>query len=430
MMQENSGFKFLPFSKKQKKLLTWWIPGSPYDDYDMIIADGSVRSGKTVAMIDSFIMWSQSAFDNQAFIIASKSINALKRNLLRPMFQILIAKGIQYRYNRSENYVQIGTNTYYCFGASNEASQDVLQGLTAAGALADEVALFPQSFVEQMIARCSVDDSKIWMNCNPESPYHFVKTDFIDKAKEKRILHLHFTLDDNLSLSEKIKERYKRLYSGLWFKRMILGLWVLAEGVIYDMWDELKHVIKAVPRLDHEWITIDYGTGNPTAFLHQGFNNALKKYFTAREYYYSSKETGIQKTDDEYSKDLISFTGGKRFTVIVDPAAASFIAQLRKDGFMVVLADNAVLDGIRWVSQLLQNEEYAVHESCRSCIEENATYVWDEKAQELGIDKPIKKKDHAKDAERYGLYTKRYLLKTRDITVKTQSKTRYNPLRR
>ena len=124
-MQENSGFKFLPFSKKQKKLLTWWIPGSPYDDYDMIIADGSVRSGKTVAMIDSFIMWSQSAFDNQAFIIASKSINALKRNLLRPMFQILIAKGIQYRYNRSENYVQIGTNTYYCFGASNEASQDV-----------------------------------------------------------------------------------------------------------------------------------------------------------------------------------------------------------------------------------------------------------------------------------------------------------------
>lgn len=414
MKQESSAFEFKPFSKKQKKVLTWWIPGSPYINFDMIIADGSVRSGKTVAMIDSFIMWSLDSFQNQAFIIASKSVGALKRNILRPMFQILAAKGIPYRYNRSEHYVQIGSNVYYCFGANNEASQDVLQGLTAAGSFADEVALFPQSFVEQMIARCSVVGSKIWMNCNPESPYHFIKTDYIDQAKEKRILHLHFTLDDNLSLSEEIKERYKRLYSGLWYKRMILGLWVLAEGVIYDMWDESKHVVKEVPRLDHEWITIDYGTGNPTAFLHQGFSNKLRKYFTAREYYYSSRETGIQKTDAEYSKDLQSFTGGKRFTVIVDPSAASFIAQLRKDGFMVIEADNSVIDGIRWVASLLQNEEYAVHESCRKTIEENATYIWDEKAQEHGEDKPVKQNDHAKDAERYGLYTKRHLIGKKD----------------
>lgn len=410
MKQESSAFAFKPFSKKQKKVLTWWIPGSPYADYDMIIADGSVRSGKTVAMVDSFVTWSLDAFENQAFIIASKSVGALKRNILRPMFQILAAKGIAYRYNRSEHYVMIGSNIYYCFGANNEASQDVLQGLTAAGALADEVALFPESFVEQMIARCSVEGSKIWMNCNPESPYHFIKLEYIDKAAEKRILHLHFTLDDNLSLSDQIKERYKRLYSGLWYKRMILGLWVLAEGVIYDMWDESKHVVKTVPKLDHEWITIDYGTGNPTAFLHQGFNNKLRKYFTAREYYYNSREVGIQKTDAEYSKDLQAFTAGKRFTVIVDPSAASFIAQLRKDGFMVIEADNSVIDGIRWVASLLDNEEYAVYEGCRNTIEENATYVWDEKAQELGIDKPVKVKDHAKDAERYGLYTNRWLI--------------------
>ena len=334
------------------------------------------------------------------------------------MFQILASKGIAYRYNRSEQYIQIGSNTYYCFGASNEASQDVLQGLTAAGALADEVALFPESFVKQMIARCSVDSSKVWMNCNPESPYHFIKTDYIDGVKEKKILHLHFNLDDNLSLSDNIKERYKRLYSGLWYKRMILGLWVLAEGVIYDMWDELKHVIKEVPKLDHEWITIDYGTGNPTAFLHQGFNNEKKKYFTAREYYYSSRETGVQKTDSEYSKDLQSFTSGKRMTVIVDPSAASFIVQLKKDGFMVLKADNSVLDGIRWVASLMENEQYAVHEDCRSTIQENATYVWDEKAQEHGEDKPVKVKDHAKDAERYGLYTKRHLITTKKVNEK------------
>lgn len=409
-MKSEAAFKFLPFSNKQKKLLTWWVEGSPYADYDMIIADGSVRSGKTVAMIDSFLMWSLDSFENQAFIIASKSVGALKRNILRPMFQILAAKGIPYRYNRSEHFVQIGSNVYYCFGANNEASQDVLQGLTAAGALADEVALFPQSFVEQMVARCSVSGSKIWMNCNPESPYHFIKVDYIDKVQEKRILHLHFTLDDNLSLSEEIKERYKRLYSGLWYKRMILGLWVLAEGVIYDMWDNEKHVVNEVPKLDHEWITIDYGTGNPTAFLRQGFNNNLRKYYTAEEYYYSSRETGVQKTDAEYSKDLQHFTGGKRLTVIVDPSAASFIAQLRKDGFMVIEADNSVLDGIRWVASLMQNEEYAVHVSCRKTIEENATYVWDAKAQETGQDKPVKQNDHAKDAERYGLYTNRWLI--------------------
>ena len=429
-MKSEASFKFLPFSNKQKKLLTWWVEGSPYTDYDMIIADGSVRSGKTVAMIDSFLMWSLDSFENQAFIIASKSVGALKRNILRPMFQILAAKGIPYRYNRSEHFVQIGSNVYYCFGANNEASQDVLQGLTAAGALADEVALFPQSFVEQMVARCSVSGSKIWMNCNPESPYHFIKVDYIDKAQEKRILHLHFTLDDNLSLSEEIKERYKRLYSGLWYKRMILGLWVLAEGVIYDMWDNEKHVVKEVPRLDNEWITIDYGTGNPTAFLHQGFNQQEKKYYTAREYYYSSRETGVQKTDGEYSKDLQHFAGGKRMTVIIDPSAASLIAQLRKDGFLVIEADNSVLDGIRWVASLMQQEQYAVHDSCRKTIEENATYVWDAKAQETGQDKPVKQNDHAKDAERYGLYTNRWLIDRPATDDYTQVATKHNPFRR
>lgn len=198
MRNPAKGFKFQPFSTKQKKLLTWWTSFSPYRDHDMIICDGSVRSGKTVAMIDGFVTWSLATFKSEDFILAGRSMGALKRNVLKPMFQILLAKGIPFNYNRSENYVEIGTNTYYCFGANNEASQDVLQGLTAAGAYADEGALFPQNFIEQMIARCSVEGSKIWINCNPESPYHFLKTDYIDKAKEKLILHLHFTLDDNL----------------------------------------------------------------------------------------------------------------------------------------------------------------------------------------------------------------------------------------
>ncbi|MCR8983499.1 PBSX family phage terminase large subunit [Brevibacillus laterosporus] len=208
--KRTTSFKFQPFSLKQKKLLAWWTDGSPYKDYDMVIAEGAIRSGKTISMIDSFITWSLAKHRHQNFIVAGKSMGALKRNVLEPMFQILTAKGIDYHYHRSENpHVVIGTNAYYLFGANNEASQDTLQGLTAAGAYLDEVALFPRSFVDQAIGRCSAEtnenSAKVFSNCNPAGPYQWFKTDFIDKAKEKRILVLHFTMDDNMSLSEKVK---------------------------------------------------------------------------------------------------------------------------------------------------------------------------------------------------------------------------------
>lgn len=405
-MRQAAVFRFKPFSKKQKKLLTWWLPESPYHDYDMVIADGSIRSGKTIAAIDGFVMWSLATFEHEAFILAGKSMGALKRNVLRPMFKILAAKGIHYRYNRSENYIEIGTNTYYCFGANNEASQDVLQGLTAAGALADEVALFPESFVEQMIARCSVDGAKIWMNCNPESPYHFIKTEYIDKAKEKRILHLHFTLDDNLTLSQKVKDRYKRLFAGLWYKRMILGLWVMAEGVIYDMFNPDKHIVDVLPGgLDHWMVGVDYGTSNPCVFVLIG--RAGKRYYQVREYYWDSRERGKQKTDGEYAEDFIKFLGDIRPEAIyVDPSAASFIAELRKRRVNnVVPANNDVLPGIHTVSRLLANDELFIHRGCIHSLREFGAYVWDPKAQKRGEDAPLKENDHAHDARRYALHT-------------------------
>lgn len=265
--KKTKAFEFKPFSQKQKKLLYWWEKGSPYKDYDIVIADGAIRSGKTIAMICSFLRWSMKNFQGESFILAGKSIGALKRNVLKPMFQILEAWGIKYEYNRSEHFIVIGTNTYYCFGANNEASQDVLQGLTAAGAMADEVALFPQSFVDQMIGRCSVDSAKIFMNCNPRGPYHYVKVELIDKAREKKIYYLHFTMDDNLSLPEKVKERFRRMFSGVFFKRYILGLWVMAEGIIYDMFDEDKHKVPTIERAYTEYyLSCDYGTQNPTVF--------------------------------------------------------------------------------------------------------------------------------------------------------------------
>ena len=403
-MKKNKAFEFKPFSKKQKKLLFWWTDQSPHKDKDIVIADGSIRSGKTIAMIVSFLMWSQYTFSGKDFILAGKTIGALKRNVIKPMLQILNTWYWNYKYNRSENYIIIGSNTYYMFGANNEASQDVLQGLTAAGALADEVTLFPENFVEQMIGRCSVEGSKIFMNCNPGSPFHYVKTEFIDKALEKQVYHLHFTLDDNLTLSKKIKERYKKMFTGLFYKRYILGLWVLAEGVIYDMFDTDRHVIKEIPKCDEYIVSIDYGTGNPTVFLLIGFKD--NKAYVIDEYYYSGRDTGRQKTDSEYADDFGEFVREKNISAVyADPSAASFITELRRRGHYVIPADNAVLDGIRYVANLISQDRLFVHERCKNTITEFTVYSWDPKAAQRGEDKPLKEHDHAMDALRYGIYS-------------------------
>lgn len=403
-MKQAAPFEFKPFSKKQLKVLTWWLPESPMHDRDLIICDGAIRSGKTIAMIDGFLTWSIETFENENFILAGKSMGALKRNVLQPMFKILVAKGIKYTYIRagSDTRVEIGSNTYYLFGANNEASQDVLQGLTAAGALADEVALFPQSFVDQMIGRCSVEGARIWLNCNPENPYHFIKKEFIDKAEEKNILHLHFSLNDNLSLPESTKERYKRMFQGVWYERYILGRWKAAEGAIYDMFDTSRHVVKSLPQMRRYWVGVDYGTTNPTVFLllGQGVDNRL---YVCREYRWDSAKTRRQKTDSQYSKDYQKWIiGAQPEWIFVDPSAASFIAQLWSDGVQrVAHANNAVLDGIRSTASLLGSNRLFIHESCKGLIEEMSGYVWDPKAQERGEDAPMKVADHGPDALRY-----------------------------
>lgn len=400
------GFKFQPFSMKQKKLLFFWEKGSPFADRDIVIADGAIRSGKTIAMICSFFRWSLKHFQGENFILAGKTIGALKKNVIGPMQQILKAWGLEYTYNRSENFIVIGDNTYYMYDANTEASQDKLQGLTAAGALADEVALFPQSFVDQMIGRCSVEGAKIFMNCNPGSPYHFVKTELIDKAKEKNILYMHFTMDDNLSLSEKVKERFKRMFSGVFFKRYILGLWVQAEGLIYDMFDEIKHKVQTIIRDYKEfYVSCDYGTQNATVFLLWG--KYLDKWYLVDEYYYSGRDKGRQKTDNEYYDDLIDFVGNRKIkAVVIDPSAASFIALIKKKGrYTVKQAKNDVLEGIRNVGSALNNLLLQFNDCCTNTFKEFFSYIWDEKAIERGEDKPIKLMDHAMDAVRYFVNT-------------------------
>ncbi|MFX0547924.1 PBSX family phage terminase large subunit [Hathewaya histolytica] len=396
------GFSFKPFSLKQKKLLFCHEKGSPHGDKDIIIADGAIRSGKTIACICSFIRWSLKRFNGESFILAGKTIGSLKKNLIAPLIQILSAWNLSYIYNRSENYIIIGNNTYYMYDANNEKSQDKLQGLTAAGALADEVALFPQNFVDQMIGRCSVDGSKIFMNCNPAGPYHYIKTEFIDKVKEKSILYLHFTMDDNLSLSRKIKERFRRMFTGVFFKRYILGLWVQAEGLIFDMFEESKHKVETVLRnYIKYYVSCDYGTQNATVFILWGLCG--DKWYAVKEYYYSGRDNGKQKSDNQYLDDLKAFIGDLNIKgIIIDPSAASFITLIKqKTRYRVIKAKNDVIEGIRNVGTALNEFKLAFNDCCINTFKEFFSYVWDSKALEKGEDKPVKTMDHAMDAIRY-----------------------------
>lgn len=434
-------FKFQPFSRKQKQVLTWWTPNSPVKDYDGIIADGAIRSGKTVCMSLSFVMWAMSTFSGQNFAMCGKTIGSFRRNVLFWLKLMLKSRGYHVTDHRADNLVEISrgqvTNYFYIFGGKDERSQDLIQGITLAGLFCDEVTLMPESFVNQATGRCSVDGSKYWFNCNPDGPYHWFKVNWIDKAigylgkkkvakikaeaeatgKEpdlKKLLYVHFTMDDNLSLSEEIKARYRSMYTGVFFKRYIMGLWAMAEGVIYDMFDPDKHTVDTEAlaaaykaRTGHDfwvgdkYVSCDYGTQNPTAFLlwQQG---ADKKWHCRREYYYSGRDKGRQKTDAEFSADLKNWLGNTEIrAVILDPAAASFKAQLEKDGFKVKKAKNDVLDGIRFVATLLLTGAILIDNNCDNLIKEFASYIWDAKAAEKGEDKPVKEHDHALDALRY-----------------------------
>ena len=435
--QKGQTFHFSPFSRKQKQVLTWWCKDSPVHDKDGIIADGAIRSGKTVSMSLSFAMWAMSTFNGQNFAMCGKTIGSFRRNVLFWLKLMLKSRGYSVIDRRAATLIIIRKgdteNYFYIFGGKDERSQDLIQGITLAGVFFDEVALMPESFVNQATGRCSVEGSKFWFNCNPDGPYHWFKVNWIDKStgylgKErveqirkkaaeegkdpglKEILYLHFTMDDNLSLSEEIKARYRSMYIGVFFKRYILGLWAAAEGVIYDMFDPEKHVknIKEFFQIlvnGNRYVSCDYGTQNATVFLlwNKGIDG---KWYCIREYYYSGRDKGKQKTDAEYADDLKKWLDGTRIkAMIVDPSAASFIAELRKRGYKVIKANNDVLDGIRLVGMLLNLEMLIFSSSCTETIKEFASYIWDEKAAEHGEDKPVKQHDHGCDAVRYFVST-------------------------
>ena len=401
-------FTWGPISKKQLQMLSWWHPSSPHNDKDGIIADGSVRSTKTLSLSFSFLEWAENTFQNPVLGASGKTIKSFERNVLGQLKQVALGRGYTYQHNKSDNFIIFtrGNNsvTIYIFGGKDEASQDLVQGITLAGFLFDEVALQPESFVHQAIARCSIDGSKLWFNCNPAGPYHYFKVNFLDKCNELNLLHIHTTIDDNLTLSDRIKARYKRMYSGVFYKRYILGQWVAADGLVYDMFDEQQHVVHEPDKHSRYVVGVDVGTANPTAFVRVGITGRNAQ--VVDEWYYDGRKNK-QKTDAEFAVELERFVGGDKSTeIIVDPSALSFKTELRRRGFTRVRdAKNSVLDGIRFVASMLHADKLTVCSKCANLIQEFTSYLWDTKAQDRGEDKPAKEHDHALDALRYVLFT-------------------------
>lgn len=415
-------FKWGKLSRKQAKVLTWWQDTSPYKDYDGIIADGSIRSGKTVSMGASYCFWAMERFDQQNFALCGKTIASLRRNVITGLKRQLRAEGYSVKERKSENLIIISkgskANMFYLFGGKDESSQDLIQGITLAGAFFDEVALMPESFVNQATARCSVDGSKFWFNCNPAGPQHWFYVNWIKKHKAKNLVYLHFTMADNLTLSERIKKRYEAQYVGVFYDRYIKGLWVLAEGIIYRCFDKDKHVLNEIPETEGPYyISSDYGIQNANVFLLWRKQKDSKRWICLDEERWSGREEMTEKSVSELVDGLIEMLSRNgidkdyiKFCVI-DPSAAALKVELKKRGFKVKGANNEVIEGIADVITMLLAMLLGFSTNCKGTIKEFGLYMWDSKAAERGEDKPIKTNDHGMDAVRYFVKTMRLVNK-------------------
>jgi len=400
--------KWKSFSEKQLDVLSWWCPSSPHRDFDAIICDGAVRSGKTLCMFLSFVSWGIATFPGGNFAVCAKTVTSLKRNIIKPLCPVLCSLGFSVKEISSRGQIEITFKkrkiTLWCFGGRDESSSALIQGMTLCGVLLDEVALMPRSFVEQALARCSVEGSKFWFNCNPENPSHWFYNEWIKKAADKNAYYLHFTMEDNPSLSKKLISRYERLYTGAFYERFIKGRWVANFGLVYPQFSE--NCIKEIPKSGEKfYISCDYGTVNPSSFGLWALSEGV--WYRIKEFYYDSKREGMQLTDEEYYKELEKLAGDFRIeAVICDPAAASFITLIRRKGKLrVIPAKNEVIDGIRRVGDCLKNGKIKIGSDCRDAIREFGIYRWDDNSLK---DAPKKENDHAMDDIRYFVSTVLY----------------------
>jgi PBSX family phage terminase large subunit len=370
------------------------------------IFEGAVRSAKTWGSLFRWITLIGRSTSKEANLIIGRTERSAVRNIVRPLQRLVGDDNCLYYPGKAELW--LFDKCCYILGSNDERAEGKIRGLTVQHALGDEMTLWSESFFTMLLSRLSEPESKLIGTTNPDNPYHYLKLNYLDRSNELDMFIQHYELDDNPFISDDFKNNLKKEYRGLWYKRFILGLWCMAEGAVYDMFEEDEHVITKFPKSKYKVVGIDYGTGNPTTFLLYGINlNASPKIWLEKEYYYSSQITGRQKDDNEYKEDLVKFIGNENVTTIIpDPSALSFITCVRKLGkFIIRNADNDVINGIRTQARMLTTGQYKIYEGCKHTITDYGAYLWDAKAAKRGEDKPLKQNDHTKDAERYVLHT-------------------------
>jgi len=381
---------------------------------------GSVRSGKSVGTDFRFIKALGEPMKglppDAVDVMVGKTLDSLKRNVINPIIELVGPDNATYYSGKREFHVW--DRIVYTIGANDDRSEGKIRGSTIRKCLGDELTLWPESFFKMLDSRLSLECSQFFGTTNPGPPKHYIKRDYIDRGAELNVNSYKFVLDDNTALlrdSPSYVEAIKKNYTGLWYKRFILGEWCMAEGSIYDFFDEDEHTLIVCPEADYYVVGGDYGTSNPTCFILFGVNMRKKpKIWAEFEYFFDSRREQKQKTDSEYSVDYKAFCRahlGEYWQTRVrssffDPSAESIQLQLRRDGVISVTdANNDVLPGIACVATMLKNGDYAIHKRCKNLIDEKYAYVWDQKKQEKGVDEPLKESDHASDAERYAVYS-------------------------
>lgn len=402
------------------------------------IAEGAVSSGKSYIFLYRFLAELAREKPEGPFMIGGKSETTVIRNILKPMMNELSSEVIHYNQTRRE--FELFGKTVYVVGANDERAEGKIRGLTLGGALLDEGTLLPESFVKMTLSRLRIPESKLFLTTNPDSCHHWLKTDFIDKFVDdsEELACFQFKLDDNPFLTQKYKDSLKKEYSGLWYRRFIMGEWVQAEGAIYDFFEPSLHCVKASESYAKYYILgIDYGTTNAFAAVLVGFNDDVHPaLWVEKEFYWDSKATGRQKTDAEYARDIRNEFGSYPIKMsYLDPSAKSFEVELKRQRWPVLPAKNDVLDGIRTVSTYLSQGDLVIYERCKNLIREFESYVWDSKSIKMGVDKPIKMRDHCLDALRYALFTKwgqrhtlKEMTKEESYTLSQQRKFKESPM--
>ena len=388
------------FTDKQKELFSDW----KHERLKRInILEGSVRSGKTFSSLILWALWLCERPIDGKYLMVGKTLTTLKRNCLEPLLSLLGEDNMRFSIP-SKRAVILGRNIDL-EGASDARSEEKIRGITLHGAYMDEITLSPEPFFVMLLSRLSAPGAKLFGTTNPDSPRHWLKVEYLDNP-HLDIYRNKFLLDDNTTLPPEYIENLKREYTGVFYRRFILGEWVAAEGAIYPMFDMKKHVSDKPPKMRMTWIAADIGHTNPTAFLRLGAGED-GRIWVLDEYYHQVGISVSAKSPKQYAFDMAAFAAkwpSAPDVVVIDPAAEGFILQLREDSNLRIrAADNAVLEGIQLVSSAIDAGVLMIHPRCRHLIDELQGYAWDPKAQQRGEDKPVKQNDHACDALRYGL---------------------------